>query len=71
MNLKQIISRHSDNGHGVTEQLKESDAKLTASLRGVVYGPGPRPFKRSELRGVLALIFLVLAALIIAAGFGG
>lgn len=54
-----------------TERLKESDALLIATLRGVVFGPDPRPFRRSELGGAIALVALVIAAIIIAAGFGG
>lgn len=52
-------------------RLKESDALLIATLRGVVYGPDPRPFRRKELGGAIALVALVLAAIIIAVGFGG
>lgn len=51
-------------------RLKETDALFIACLRGVVYGTSPRPFKRSEFGGAIALVFLVVAAIIIAAGLG-
>lgn len=52
-------------------RLKESEALFVACLRGVAYGPEPRPFRRSELGGAIALVALVIAAIIIAAGLGG
>jgi hypothetical protein len=55
-----------------TGRLKESDALLVATLRGVVFGPDPPYSKlRNDLYGAIGLVLLVLAAIIIAAGFGG